>query len=145
MKKYLLISYILFLLAIVLYSCQPDNVTPNSDDTRDKIVDTWNCSENSTEFGQQAYQVDIAIDPNYSDRVILDNFFGLGTGKDVYAKMSGYQLTIPSQIVTVSQYDKWTFAGSGTISSNYKTISLNYTADNSNGAKPVTATYTLPN
>ena len=142
-KRYLLILSVILLFGIVLNSCQPENVEPDSNDPRSNIENTWDCQENSIDFGQQNYQVDIAIDPNYTDRVVIDNFFGLAIGVHAYAIMKNSQLTIPTQQLIVSSNDKYTISGYGTIASNYKRIDLNYDIDDGNGAKPVTATYTI--
>ena len=132
------------IIAVLVNTCTPDNTSPNSNDTRDKIVDTWNCSETVGPFGAQSFQVDISKDPNNSTRVFLDNFFDLKVGSGVYATMSGLQLNIPSQKIVISQNDQWTFSGTGSISNNYKSITLNYTADDGNGPKQVIDNLSLP-
>jgi hypothetical protein len=145
MKRNFTLISLMIIISIIINSCTPDNTSPNSTDLRDKITDTWNVSETTGPYcpPPQSFQVDIAKDPNNSNRIILDNFFGLGYGKDVYAIMSNLQLTIPTQTLNITQNDTWIFSGSGTIASNYKTITLNYTADDGNGPKSVVDNFSL--
>jgi hypothetical protein len=135
-KKVLFIA--MAVCSTLLYSCQPDdNTDPSPTDARDNVTGMWACSENSTAYGQQNYDVEIIKDPANSGNIQIDNFFGLGDGKKVSASMSNLNLTIPTQTV-----DNTTFSGSGTISSNYKNISFTYTFNEGNGPENVNSTYT---
>ena len=119
---------------IILNSCQKED-DPNSQNTN--IIGSWKVSENSTTYGQQYYYVDISSDTTASNKIIIDNFFGLGLGKSVPATQSGQTLTISNAIIP-----GYTFNGTGSISSNYNSISWNYNVDDGNGPENVTATYT---
>lgn len=136
MKKLVFLS--LFSVILWFSACTPEEeVTPDTGDSRDNITDAWQCQENSSTYGTQNYYVDISKDSASSSKIIIDNFFGLGTGKEVEASMSGLTLTISNYII-----QGYTINGTGSISSNYKTINWQYTVDEGNGAESVTATYT---
>lgn len=115
-------------------SCQKDD---NSTVNPTSIIDTWNCNENSPTYGTTSYQVDISKDTNYTNKVIIDNFYQLGWGKEVKATLSGQLLTISN-----ANIDGFLINGTGTISSNYNSISWSYTVDDGSGSENVTATYT---
>jgi|YNPMSStandDraft_1061717.scaffolds.fasta_scaffold00168_31 hypothetical protein len=128
--------FILFTLGLFFTACNPDDPEPDTGDIRDKLVDSWKCTENSATYGTQNYYVEITKD-NQNGYIIIDNFFNLGLGKSIKAYVSGQTVTINNQ--TVSGH---LFNGSGTISSNFKSISWQYTFDEGNGQENVTATYT---
>jgi hypothetical protein len=116
-------------------SCQKDDSeTTNSPSS---IIDTWNCSENSSQLGPSSYQVDISKDTSSTNKVIIDNFYHLGIGKEVKATLSGQTLTVINESV-----DGYLFNGTGTIASNNNSISWSFTADDNSGSPDnVTATY----
>jgi hypothetical protein len=138
MKK---LTYILAATGILLFgivSCTPeDEPTPDTGDSRDKLVGTWQCTENSPTFGTQNYYVDISKDTSSTDKIEIDNFFGLGLGKSIKGSLSGNLITISN--ATVMGY---MFNGTGSVSSTWKSISWSYTVDDGNGPENVTATYT---
>ena len=112
----------IILVIIFITSCIPDeDLEPETDDPRDKINYTWDCQENSPAYGEQAYKVDISKDPNDSTKVILSNFYFLGTDVTARAVYLGSTLTIYSQIV-----DEHSISGQGIVSSNYKMINWTY-------------------
>ncbi len=102
----------------------------------DNITDTWQCKENSTSYGQSTYTVDITKSSADSTKILIDNFYQMGAGIKVTAKLSGFTLNIASQTV-----DGFTIAGSGTISSNYKTVNWTYTVNDGAEVDRVTAVY----
>ena len=123
------------LLAVIVASCQ--KLDTATDDERDNITGAWSCSENSQQFGPQSFNVEVSKSPTDSTRILIDNFYGLGAGYSVYSKMVNLNLTIPSQTVNGNQ-----ITGSGTISSNYKTINWTYTVIGGGTTDHVTAVYT---
>jgi hypothetical protein len=130
-----------FILCVIALSwitgCKPDDTTPSSTgDIRDKITGGWKCQENSATHGTQNYIVDITKD-TLAGKIIIDNFFGLGVGKQIMASVSGQTITISNQ--TVQGY---LFNGSGNIASNFNSISWSYSVDEGNGPETVTAVYT---
>jgi hypothetical protein len=138
------IIYIIVLMS-VFSSCLPDeDLVPETDDPRDNIVDTWKCDENSPYYGESSYWVDISKDPNDSTRVIISNFYNLGTWSTTYASLSGMKLTVTNQSV-----EGHSISGEGNISSNYNTINwtyevieLNKSEDGYKARETVTAVYT---
>ncbi len=129
------ITLILFVVIFAfLNSCKKDD-NPKTSNTG--IIGTWKVAENSTTFGPQNYIVDISKDTININKIIIDNFFGLGFGKSVPATQSGQTLTISNAIIP-----GYTFNGTGSIASNNNSISWNYNVDDGNGPENVTATYT---
>jgi hypothetical protein len=130
------VRYFLFLavLAAMVISC--DKLNMATDDPRDNLVGVWSCSENSQIFGVQSYDAGVSKFPTDTTKILIDNFYGLGSEYSVYAKMNNLNLTIPSQ--TVNGYQ---VSGSGTISSNYKTIDWTYTVTGAGQTDHVTAVY----
>ena len=102
---------------MILTSCQDeeDNSNPNT------IIGEWRCEENHPSYGLQNYNVDIQEDLADSTKINIYNFLGLNTSidGDYYAdgKVSGNSLSILPKSI-----DGHFVSGSGTISSNYKTI-----------------------
>ncbi len=135
-KAFILIKVVIFISLIQLISCKPDDTTPDTGDIRDKIVSSWKCQENSATYGTQNYYVDITKD-SVAGKILIDNFFNLGLGKSVTASVNGQIITINNQMVEGNLFN-----GSGTISSNYNSISWSYTFDEGNGAENVSAVYT---
>lgn len=131
-----LIVNIFFIALLHLTSCKPDDEEEVTTDPRDKLVSAWKCKENSTSFGEQNYYVEITKD-SIANYIFIDNFFNLGYGKKLRAKLSGQILYINNQ--NISGY---LFNGQGTVSPNYSSISWNYTFDEGNGPENVTAIYT---
>lgn len=119
---------------IYLSSCKKDD-SPTINATG--ITGTWKCVENSSTYGPQNYYVDISTDTTTANRIIIDNFFGLGMGKSIPASQSGQNLVISNAIQQGT-----IFNGNGTIASNNNSISWTYTVDEGNGQENVTATYT---
>ncbi len=127
---------VLVTLAVAFWSCNPDEPDPDTGDIRDKLVNTWKCTENSQTYGTQNYYVEITKD-NQASVIIIDNFFNLGLGKSIKATVNGQTITINNQIVSGH-----IFNGTGIIASNFNSISWTYTFDEGNGPETATATYT---
>lgn len=137
MNRILKNTLIIVALSLFVIACEPADDPEPTGDPRDAIEDTWECNEVSPSYGETTYSVDIAIDPNNSNGVVMDNFYNLGFGKDVTATLSGDNLTISSQLV-----DGTTISGSGLISGNKKLIDWSYSVDEGDGAETVTASFT---
>jgi hypothetical protein len=84
------------------------------------------------------YTVQIIKD-NDSSKVLIDNFYNLGYGKQAEANINNdYSILIPSQEV-----DGFLISGSGTIDHGLKQINLSYITDDQGGLiDTVTAVYT---
>lgn len=132
MKRIIFILFVV--ISAFLNSCQKDDNSPTANYN---IIGSWKVSENSTTYGPQNYDVDISKDTTIANKIIIDNFFGLGLGKSIPATQSGQTLTISNAIIP-----GYTFNGTGNIASNNNSISWNYTVDDNNGNENFTATYT---
>ena len=138
--NFLKFSGILLVLAFLAYSCE-DLLGPDTGDDRDKLVDTWKVTEESSPLKseQGAYWVEIEKHPDKQDMVLIYFFHGLGD--DVYAEasLSGSTLTLGSQVLQGG----WTIQGSGEIQNRWNEINWTYTADDGSGViDQVTAVYT---
>lgn len=121
----LLVSFPFFLTSCIL------------DPVDQSLEGEWTCTETSDIFlkssmdqkGTSVFPVYIAQDATYDNQYYIDNFYQLGSGYQVEILVSiGNTITIQSQTV-----NGIVFSGSGTVSSNYQTIHLTYTADDGGG------------
>ena len=152
MKKVHL-KLIILLSFIIVYSCELIDDTPGTGDVRDWIEGQWACDENSQLYKSTESDTShiykstesiyvVYIDPDLYDttKVIISNFYNLGFDIYVYARINSLNLSI-SQQTTKDGFK--ILSGSGSISSNYKTINWNYRVDDGSGEiDNVTATYT---
>jgi hypothetical protein len=127
-------------LGFMAYSCE-DLLGPDTGDDRDKLVDTWKVTEESSPLKseQGAYWVEIVKHPDNQNMVLVYFFHGLGD--DVYAEasLSGSILTLGSQVLDGG----WAVQGRGEIQRNWNEIHWTYTADDGSGViEQVTAVYT---
>ena len=138
--RYLLLLFAGISLSMV--SCQPDDTSPDtpSESLRNKIIDYWSVDESSQIYKsiQSKYTVQMLKD-NDSSKVLIDNFYNLGYGKQAKAIINeDYSVNIPSQNV-----DGFLISGSGTIDHGLKRIDFSYIADDQGGiVDTVTAVYT---
>ncbi|MCX6258033.1 MAG: hypothetical protein NTW49_09110 [Bacteroidia bacterium] len=146
MRKTYYLLLIVSLIIIGLFSCAKDTSNTSKTDVRTKFEGSWNCSENSTTYGSQHYEVLISLDNVDSTAILVSNFFGIGGSNYAYATINGSVMTFPEQSLT-GGYQVY---GSGNISSNYSTISLTYYVSEipvkkslkTGNTETVTATYT---
>ncbi len=138
--RYLLLLFAAISLSMV--SCQPDDTSPDTpnESLRNKIIDYWSVDESSQIYKsmQSKYTAQILKD-NDSSKVLIDNFYNLGYGKQAQAIINeNYSVTIPSQEV-----DGFLVSGSGTIDHGLKRIDFSYITDDQGGIiDTVTAVYT---
>lgn len=133
------ILYITFA-SLILFSCEEIFTPEESDDPRDKIVETWTCIEDESLLKtiNDSYIVDISKSSKDSSYVIIDNFYQAGFGKDLKAKLQSKTLTITNEII-----DGFKVNGTGKISNNYNKIDWTYTVEHEDGdVYSVTAVYT---
>jgi len=121
----------LFIIMQTTFSCNLLD-QPNTEDIINNITGTWKCSENSTAFGAQNYNVTISKTSEMT--ISIQNFFLNGITVDV--EVEGYDLSIPGQ--TIGDYYIY---GSGTIESGYKKINLTYSITDAGGTDNFTAVY----
>jgi hypothetical protein len=122
-------------------SCEPDETSPEEEES---LGGTWVCSE-SSENGQQTYQVTIEQDQNNSSQYYIYNFHNLGLGGplggggEAYFTLSGNSISMPQQTVL----EESSASGSGTLGSDREAIELSYDFDDGSGILlEVQATYT---
>ncbi len=118
--KYLLPGITIILL--FLGSCEPFN------DEADTLEGVWNCTENSSEYGYQAYEVNISYLKSDSSRIGIDNFYNLGKGKMATADIDIWDLSLRTQTI-----DGFIITGSGTISGDLKKLKITYQVDDGSG------------
>ena len=142
-KKLFATERMLFIaLALLSFaSCEPDESSPGEEES---LGGTWVCNE-SSDNGEQTYQVTIEQDQNTSTKYYIYNFHNLGLGGplggggEAYFTLSGNTISMPQQTVL----EESSASGSGTLSSNRETVELNYNFDDGSGILlEVQATYT---
>lgn len=114
-------------IAIVILNfaaCIDDTGIEDPLDIRDKIEGNWNVNEYSETFKEQNFTVTIQKDAYEEGKILIYNFFNLGTSVSVYAYIEGSKITIPTQTVQEN-----IFEGTGQISSSYEDIDLDYMVD----------------
>ncbi len=118
--------------SLTLFACQPDNTNPDTpnESLRNKIIDYWSVDESSQIYKSvnSKYTVELIKD-NDSSKVLIDNFYNLGYGKQAKAVINeNYSVSIPSQEV-----DGFLISGSGTVDHGLKRIDLSYITDDQGG------------
>ncbi len=133
MKRIKKVSLIFFSLLSFcsINSCTQDDLG----DSRDNLVKTWRCQEQSELFGVQYYDVEISKSDSDELQILMYNFFD--RKKDVLANLDGNALSIPKQTV-----DGWDIEGSGEISADLSKISWTFTADDGTGVQNISAYFT---
>lgn len=129
----------LFSTLVIIQSCEIADELTGGAATVAKIEGEWTCDEQSEIYKATAevYSVTLSPDADNSSGVIIDNFYGLQASAK--ASVSGMSLIISDQTIEGG----FSVSGSGTISSNYREINLNYTVDDGSGVVDhVTAVYT---
>jgi hypothetical protein len=124
---------VLFLFFAAACEDLTDSLSP-----RDNIADTWKCAETSTS-GSDSFLVEIVADNASTTGIQIYNFDNLGDNLAVKATVNSFSISIPSQSV-----DGFTISGSGTISSDYKKITLKYTVNDGGDTQSYNATLTKP-
>lgn len=131
MKKHYFQSYsrillLTFALVFIAISCELDDPFDQGD-VIDELTGDWTCYEQSSILGATTYEVIITSDPMNINGILIYDFYGIDAS--VEAVVSGSILTIPEQTTS----GNYTISGSGTISGNKNTITLQYTVDDNSG------------
>jgi hypothetical protein len=124
-KRSLLLA-ISMLLAIS--ACEVD--PPDSTD----FSGAWNCSEQSSLYGAQNYQVQITNDSLMSGVIYMANFYNLGLASKVTVNLYGFEAEIPSQTLGNKN-----ISGTGDLV-NANKITLNYVVQDGIDADTVSST-----
>lgn len=134
-----LILVIIVLLAIIS-ACEPDDTF--SDDPRERIEGEWICTEESEIYDSPPYAVYISPDPIDSSKIIINNFYNLGTTVDAFARLSGRTITLDYQTISDPSTNWTILSGSGRVSASSDAINLSYSIDDGSGQiDNVTAVY----
>lgn len=124
------------LLCFIFQACVQDLL--DTSDMASKITGVWRCEEKSSIYGTSTFQVTISKSSTDNTKVLIDNFYQLGSGKTISAWVESFSVNIAQQ-----EIDGNIINGTGVISSNGKQIELSYTVnDKSNQTDNVTATLT---
>ena len=127
---YRLLSVIILFTVIFIYSCELDEGQNGV-----SLDGVWSCHEDHQDFGESTYTID--IEESGTD-IRIYNFLQLGSSVSALAHVSGKSVTIPDQII-----DNHEIKGSGIISSDYNTITIQHTDDDgTNDQAAVTSVYT---
>ncbi|HID92269.1 TPA: hypothetical protein EYP45_04085 [Candidatus Peregrinibacteria bacterium] len=135
MKK--IVIFLIF--AQFLFSCNTDENNDTNVNLRTKLVDYWEVNEQSQYFKRKSfYTAEIFKDENDSTKIHIDNFYNQGYGVSAYAFVNdNYTINLPSQ-----NLEGFIISGTGKISTNLKTISWEYIANDGEGLiDSVKATY----
>ncbi len=118
--------FVILSLALFSFTCEDD---PIVEDNREEIIGAWTVVENSDAYGELSYQVYIAKDPSLTDGLKIENFQDLGNHIIAEARMIDYNITIPEQNLK----ENIVLKGSGSITTDYSSISLTYQVDEGDG------------
>ena len=111
------ITAFLIVIAIGIISCGQENSSIS-------LNGTWHVEENSQLYGTQLY--DAQVTQLDSTKMEITNFYKLGTDIYVSATLDEFAISIGRQ--NVSGY---TIQGTGTVKSDFKSITFNFTASDS--------------
>ena len=123
---------LLLLIAVVCYACEDDQ-----DNYTSTLPGSWFCEENSSQYGAANYYIEISRSTLSDDVILFGNFYHLGTGITVSAKIEHSSIEITTQ--TVSGF---TISGTGTVSDGGNKINLSFTADDNGDMDHVSAVLT---
>lgn len=113
----------------LLSSCEKDR-------TYTSVTGTWQCVEVSSIHSSNPYFVDIMRDANDSTLLKIDNFYNMGYGKEIYARIDAYDISIQSNLYGFS------IVGEAKVARDFETIEWEYQVDDGSGLIDyVTANY----
>lgn len=127
-KKYTVILTAAAILAVTLYRCETD--------TNTSLEGSWKVQESHSYIGQYTFYVTIGANPDDPSVVYIDNFMRMGSGKEVYANVSGDNITLPSQDI-----NGHTVEGSGTVVNNNR-LEFSFTDNDGGNIEEVTSIFT---
>jgi hypothetical protein len=122
------------LLFSVVYSCEPDTVSP--DNSRADYLGNWNGSSDGPVGGPITFPMTITASNSAPDQILMDNFDGYGQGVKIIATVNGKTITIPQNTIGSD-----VIAGSGSLKSN-GSLSFTFTVNDGQTIDNRTATAT---
>jgi len=91
------LAYLIIFVPFFLISCTEEEDIINPSDARSAYIGNWDVSESCS---KDSYSVQIVADPNNDDRVLIKNFWHIGSSESPpYAVIDGDIITIPSQSI----------------------------------------------
>jgi hypothetical protein len=146
MKKYNIL-FAIAILAFLTVSCDEVLNTSSNSDIAKQLEGQWKCDETSTLYKsasafksvERIYYVNIFLSDKDSTTVQIEKFYELGENVIAHAKVNGNNITLIKEELEGG----FSIRGTGTISSNLKTITWLYYVDDGSGEEDeVSATYT---
>lgn len=115
---------------VILSSCGIED--PNFDE-RDDFTGEWTCNEQSSIYPNSNYQIYITKHSTDTTKILIGNFYQLGTVHKATAIVTGTSLSIPNQTL-----DGHTIFGSGNLVGN--DLNLSYSVNDGSATDNCTAT-----
>ena len=130
-------------MAIIVVACESEQ---NGAGTAEALEGRWKVDETSEIYKSTAsvYYANISIAPNDSSRIIISNFYNLGSGNEVIGIVEGNRIELVANQEYTHLSSTYIFKnGTGRIATDYQSIQWEYTVDDQSGILDhVTATYT---
>jgi hypothetical protein len=117
---------------IFLASCADEDDPTGTGDDRAKFNGSWTCNETSQQQGSSTYTITVTNDATSADKIVVKNFYNLGTSTNTFIVIDGNNMTIQAQQVSGN-----TLSGTGTYSNGAFTV--NFSADDGQNVDQVTA------
>jgi hypothetical protein len=114
---------IIFLL-ILLPACELADEVLNDAPPNVRLEGNWNCVENSSVFGESAYEVVIEADTISEQNIIFYNFYGESSPGGIQGTVQGNIINIPSQTKGEDRV-----RGNGSVNNAYNDMELSYIVD----------------
>jgi len=112
--------------SLILLSAQCELLEDSTLSMAERLEGRWKVEETDLKAGW--YYTEIFISPIDSNRIMIDNFYGLEAGS-IYAEISGMRLIVPEQVFA----NDFTVRGSADISSGYDQMNWVYDIDDGSG------------
>lgn len=107
-RKYVRFFFLIVLLPLLI-SCEPDAVVVPDQNSRDAFIGIWICTDKPVKSTHATYEVRITADPVFDNRIVLENFFHLGSDAKPYGIVEGSSLIVPQQLTCADK--SWTVSG----------------------------------
>ena len=142
MKKIITLSFLIIGVLFLMTSCEPDTDFDPTLNPVDELVGEWTVNENSNLYHSSVYRVIIEKDSSRENSIFMYNLYHVGVDESTNASVLGNtELMIAKQSIcenTASLY----IEGEGVITSNYRTIELEYLVNDGADIDTVSAVLT---
>lgn len=138
--------FLTLLVFALLTGCEKNPVNPEDIEL---LKGRWSVEEESEYFKSQQYiyEVTISISPQDFSRIIISNFYQLGTNAEAIGEVQGNRIQLLEN-QTISGYGESyaVISGDGTITDDFQNINWSYSVDDGSGNPDnATAIYTKIN